>query len=179
MGMLDIITIGDEVLREKAEKIDSFGPEIRILADAMIESMRSERGIGLAGPQVGVLKKIFVVELPEEQEPRIFINPEIIETAQEQTYYEEGCLSIPGVYEDVLRPAWVRIQAQDINGKAFTFKAEGMLGRVVQHENDHLQGVLFVDRIPEEKREKLLNLYNKRAKIKVRGKSKSKNRRNL
>ena len=148
--MLDIITLGDEFLREKTERITNFGPEIPVLADAMIDAMRGERGLGLAGPQVGVLKRIFVLELPEEDAPRIFINPEIIETSQELSSYEEGCLSIPGMYSDVIRPERVTLQAQDVKGKPFTIKADGMLARVIQHENDHLHGVLFIDKLDEE-----------------------------
>ena len=159
--MLDIITLGDEFLRVKTERITDFGPEIPVLADAMIDAMRSERGLGLAGPQVGVLKRIFVLELPEEVAPRIFINPEIIETSQELSSYEEGCLSIPGVYSDVIRSSQVTIQAQDIKGKPFTIKADGMLARVVQHENDHLYGVLFIDRLDEDRRERILKAYKK------------------
>jgi len=162
--MLDIITLGDEFLRAKTERITDFGPEIPVLADAMIDAMRSERGLGLAGPQVGVLKRIFVLELPEEVAPRIFINPEIIETSQELSSYEEGCLSIPGVYSDVIRSSQVTIQAQDIKGKPFTIKADGMLARVVQHENDHLYGVLFIDRLDEDRRERILKAYKKREK---------------
>jgi len=162
--MLDIITLGDEFLRAKTERITDFGPEIPVLADAMIDAMRSERGLGLAGPQVGVLKRIFVLELPEEGAPRIFINPEIIETSQKLFSYEEGCLSIPGMYSDVIRPAQVTIQAQDVKGKPFTIKADGMLARVVQHENDHLYGVLFIDRLDEERRERILKAYKKREK---------------
>jgi len=162
--MLDIITLGDEFLREKTERITSFGLEIPVLADAMIEAMRGERGLGLAGPQVGVLKRIFVMELPEEGVPRVFINPEIIETSQELSSYEEGCLSIPGMYCDVIRPALVTVQAQDVKGKPFTIKADGMLARVIQHENDHLHGVLFIDRIEEDPRERILKAYKKREK---------------
>ncbi|MCK5157225.1 MAG: peptide deformylase [Spirochaetales bacterium] len=164
--MLDILTLGDEFLREKTERIKDFGPEIPVLADAMVEAMQGERGIGLAGPQVGVLKRIFVVDLPEEKSARVFINPEILETSQELASYEEGCLSIPGMYANVIRPVYITVQAQDVEGKPFTIKADGLLARVIQHENDHLQGVLFIDRLTEEKREKILKEYEKRGKRK-------------
>ena len=164
--MLDILTLGDEFLREKTERIKDFGPEIPVLADAMVEAMHGERGIGLAGPQVGVLKRIFVVDLPEEKSARVFINPEILETSQELASYEEGCLSIPGMYANVIRPVYITVQAQDVEGKPFTIKADGLLARVIQHENDHLQGVLFIDRLTEEKREKILKEYEKRGKRK-------------
>lgn len=163
--MLDIVTLGDEVLREKAAKVTSFGPELRILVDAMIEAMQDEQGLGLAAPQVGVPSRIFVVDLHQDgEEPRIFINPDIIETSQELVSYEEGCLSIPGVYADVSRPERVKVQAQDLRGKAFVVDADGMLARVIQHENDHLNGVLFIDRLNEERREKVLRAYGKRSK---------------
>ena len=164
--MLDILTLGDEFLREKTERIKDFGPEIPVLADAMVEAMQGERGLGLAGPQVGVLKRIFVVDLPEEKSARVFINPEILETSQELASYEEGCLSIPGMYANVIRPVYITVQAQDVEGKPFTIKADGLLARVIQHENDHLQGVLFIDRLTEEKREKILKEYEKRGKRK-------------
>ncbi|NQT61201.1 MAG: peptide deformylase [Bacteroidetes bacterium] len=164
--MLDIITLGDEFLREKTERITSFGPEIPVLADAMIDTMRGERGLGLAGPQVGVLKRIFVLELPEEDSPRVFINPEILETSHGLSSYEEGCLSIPGMYSDVIRPTQVTVQAQDTKGKPFTIKADGMLARVIQHENDHLHGVLFIDRLDEDRRERILKAYKKKEKCK-------------
>lgn len=159
--MLDIITLGDETLREKCERITEFGPEIAVLADAMIDSMREEQGIGLAGPQVGVTKRIFAAGLVDEQ-PIVFINPEIIETSQETVVFEEGCLSIPGVYADVRRPSMIKIQAQDVKGKPFTLEASGMLARVIQHENDHLQGVLFVDKLSDPVRERVLSQYKKR-----------------
>lgn len=159
--MLDILTLGDETLREKSDRITEFGPEIAVLADAMIDSMREEQGIGLAGPQIGVTKRIFVTGLVDE-EPIVFINPEIIETSQETVVFEEGCLSIPGVYADVRRPSMIKIQAQDVKGKPFTLEASGMLARVIQHENDHLQGVLFVDKLSELVRECVLSQYKKR-----------------
>lgn len=159
--MLDIVTIGDEVLREKAEPITEFSPELRILIDAMIESMHEDDGVGLAAPQIGVSKRMFVVHIQGE-EPRVFINPEIIGTSQEVVGYEEGCLSIPGVFSDVVRPASVTVQAQNMEGRSFTVDAHGMLARVIQHENDHLNGVLFIDRVPEERRERLLKQYEKK-----------------
>jgi peptide deformylase len=163
--MIDIVTLGDDVLREKAHPVTEFGPELAILVDAMFESMEAGNGIGLAGPQVAVPKRMFIVHI-QGDEPRLFINPEIIETSQEIVSYEEGCLSIPGVFADVVRPAAVTMQAQDIHGKAFVVKADGMLARVLQHEYDHLNGILFIDRISEEKCDRLIRIYNRKKKKK-------------
>jgi peptide deformylase len=111
-----------------------------------------------------VPSRLFVVDTRNPGEKMVFINPEIIETSQEQGVYEEGCLSIPGMYHDVIRPLKISIQAQDIKGKPFVLHAEGMLARVIQHENDHLNGVLFIDRIEEVEREKLVASYKRRQK---------------
>ncbi len=168
--MLEIVTIGEEVLREKAKPVKSFSSELRILVDAMFESMEMDNGIGLAAPQIAVPKRIFVVHPPDD-EARVFVNPEIIETSQEIVAYEEGCLSVPGIFSEVVRPSGVTIQAQDLDGKAFILKAQGMLARVIQHENDHLNGILFVDRLPEDIREHVMKLYEKKQKNKRRRKS--------
>jgi peptide deformylase len=162
--MLDIYTLGEEVLREKAEKITVFDNALAIFVDAMFETMAESDGVGLAAPQVGVPSRLFVVDTRNPGEKMVFINPEIIETSQEQGVYEEGCLSIPGMYHDVIRPLKISIQAQDIKGKPFVLHAEGMLARVIQHENDHLNGVLFIDRIEEVEREKLVASYKRRQK---------------
>lgn len=159
--MLDIITLGDEVLRKDAEQIVEINEEIERLAYNMIEAMRYGDGIGLAGPQVGLTKQIFVCQVHNDQ-PRIFINPQIIATSQEQLPYEEGCLSIPGVYSDVVRPASVSVQAINEKGKPFKIDAEGVLARVIQHEIDHLKGVLFIDYLDEPTRKRLLKTYNKK-----------------
>jgi peptide deformylase len=163
-GMLDIITLGDEVLHEKAQPIQEFGSEIALLADAMFEAMESDNGIGLAGPQIGVLKRIFVTDTPEDQ-PRVFINPEIVETSFETVSMEEGCLSVPGIYAQLRRPELITVQARDAKGKLFTLKAEGMLARAIQHENDHLNGILFIDRLSDETREHLVSLYEKKQRM--------------
>ena len=161
--MLDICTLGDEVLREECSDIKAFDSALRMLADAMMETLREADGVGLAGPQVGVPEKIFVTLVPND-DPRVFINPEIIETSIETGPYEEGCLSIPGMYHEVIRPRRIRIQAFDADGKAFTLDADGLLARAIQHENDHLHGKLYIDYLPEGEREKLLRLYEKKSK---------------
>ncbi|MGM0432578.1 MAG: peptide deformylase [Spirochaetota bacterium] len=159
--MIEIVTLGEEILWEKAKPIERFGSEISLLANEMLETMLGDNGIGLAGPQIGVDKRIFVVQLQGDQ-PRVFINPEIIETSIETVTYEEGCLSVPGVFADLDRPESVTVQARDVAGKPFTLKADGMLARVIQHENDHLNGVLFVDRLPPTERERILQVYEKK-----------------
>lgn len=160
--MLDIVTLGAEVLREDAEPITDINEEIERLAENMITAMRLGDGIGLAGPQVGQSKQIFVCQVPND-DPRVFINPQLLYTSQEQVPYEEGCLSIPGVYSDVIRPAAITVQAISTSGKPFRVDAEGILARVMQHEMDHLKGVLFIDHLEEKQRAKVLKLYNKKS----------------
>lgn len=162
--MLDIYTLGEDVLRAPTKKVTRFDNGLAILIDAMFTTMEEADGVGLAGPQIGVSERIFVVDTRREGERLAFINPEIIETGVEMVPYEEGCLSVPGVYHDVMRPATVTVQAQDINGKVFTLKADGLLARVIQHENDHLYGKLFIDRLEQADKEKLIKVYEKRQK---------------
>ncbi|NCB01015.1 MAG: peptide deformylase [Spirochaetia bacterium] len=165
--MLDIYTLGEEVLREKTKRVTEFDSALTMLIDAMFETMEEADGIGLAAPQVGVLKRFFVVDTRKANEKIAFINPEIIEMSHEVGSYEEGCLSIPGMYYDIVRPLSVTVQAQDVKGKSFTLKAEGLLARVIQHEYDHLQGTLFIDRMEEIEREKLVKAYNRKHKRRV------------
>jgi len=158
---MQIITLGDEVLRKKALPIAEIDASLVAFANEMIESMRIGRGVGLAGPQVSALLRIFVTEIDGDK-ARVFINPSIIEPSPELSEYEEGCLSIPGMYADVQRPSQLRVQAWNERGRPFTIDADGMLARVILHEYDHLEGTLFIDRLSEAKREKLLSLYEKR-----------------
>ncbi len=160
--MLDIYTIGEDVLRETCEKVKDFDSSLSILVDAMYDTLEEADGIGLAAPQIGVSKRLFVVDTRRPGEKYAFVNPEIVEMSHEMGLYEEGCLSIPGVYYDIERPLSVTIQAQDLTGKSFRLEASGILARVIQHEYDHLQGILFVDRMDEESREKLLKAYEKK-----------------
>lgn len=155
------------MLGEKCQPITKFDSGLRVLVDAMFETMSEADGVGLAAPQVGVSSRLFVINI-QGVEKRAYINPQIIETSIETDTAEEGCLSIPGVWHDVQRPARVTVQAQDIEGKVFTVKAEGLLARAIQHENDHLNGVLFIDRLSDEEREKMVRAYEKRNKGKRR-----------
>ncbi len=140
---------GDPVLRKKAAPVSQITPQIRGLAERMFEVMYGARGLGLAAPQVGVSQRVFIVDVePEEgvRVKRVFVNPVLV--AKEGSMIgEEGCLSIPGLYADVKRAARVVLEALDETGTPFRVEAEGMLARVLQHELDHLDGVLFVDRL--------------------------------
>lgn len=126
----------------------------------MVQTMVRANGIGLAGPQVGRMERLFVVGLPDEP-PRVFINPRITARSPDEEKYEEGCLSIPGVYANVLRPRAIAIDAWDAQGNPFSLEAEGLLARVILHEYDHLEGVLFVDYLPQRRRDRLLRSYRK------------------
>ncbi len=156
---MQIVTLGDPVLRQQSEAVQNIDSNLERFAAEMIEAMHLGRGIGLAAVQVGSLIRLFVTHVPED-EPRVFINPQIVETSVDQWKYEEGCLSIPGLNADVVRPAGVKVQAWNAKGRPFTIDAEGLLGRVIQHEYDHLDGVLFIDRVSKGKRERLLRGYD-------------------
>jgi len=157
---MQVLTLGNELLRQKAEKIDKIDAEIAELAEKMFETLKAEQGLGLAGPQIGVNKRIFVIHV-QDDEPRVFINPSILETSVETAKCEEGCLSIPGVYANVVRAESVKLQAWNEKGRPFTIEASGLVARVIQHEHDHLEGVLFLDYLPEDKRDKLVEKYEK------------------
>lgn len=161
---MDIVTYGDPVLEEKAQLVAEFDEKLKSLVADMFEAMRRDRGIGLAAPQVGVSSRVFVTDV-EGDGQRVFVNPEIIMTSPEVSEYEEGCLSFPGLYFTVKRPASVKVQAFTEKGKPFTIDAEGLLARVVLHEFDHLEGKLFIDRISPFKRERALVHYKKLIKM--------------
>ncbi len=160
--ILDITKLGEDVLRQKAEPIAEVNDEIRKLAEDMIETMIDADGVGLAGPQVNKSLRIFVA-MADDDVKRVFINPQIIKTSEELCDYEEGCLSIPQVYESITRPARVTVQALNEKGKPFTLEAEGLLARIIQHENDHLDGILYIDRGDKEFAEKTEAQFKKRA----------------
>ncbi|MFA5446938.1 MAG: peptide deformylase [Sphaerochaeta sp.] len=166
--MLDIYTLGEEILREKCKPVKVFDDALRLLIDAMFDTMEEANGVGLAAPQVGVDSRLFVLNIPDWGKG-VFVNPQIIETSTELTCAEEGCLSIPGLWHDVERPESITVQAQDEKGKAFTLKADGLLARAIQHENDHLNGVLFIDRLEAEEKEKMERAWEKRQKRRKSG----------
>jgi len=158
--MRKILLYGDKMLETKAEPVSVFDEALASLASEMFDIMHDGDGVGLAAPQVGVPQRIFIVHIDGDKR-RLFVNPEIIETSQEVVEYEEGCLSFPGLYFTVKRPAAVKIQAFNEKGKPFTLDADGFLARVVQHEYDHLDGKLFIDRITSLKRERALLRYHR------------------
>jgi len=155
---MKVVTLGDELLRKKSVLVGDIDQGILDFVQAMFETMYTGKGIGLAAVQVGQLLRVFITHVSQDT-PRVFINPEIVETSLEMNEYEEGCLSIPGVNADVLRSTGVKVQAWNENGKAFTIHADGLLGRVIQHELDHLNGKLFIDHVNPKKRERLLKSY--------------------
>ncbi|MBI9105917.1 MAG: peptide deformylase [Spirochaetales bacterium] len=160
---MDVVTVGstyEDILRKQAATVADIDEKIVRLTTAMIESLEIHKGIGLAGPQVNEQLRLFVTHAQDDI-PRVFINPEIIMTSDDIVPYEEGCLSIPGVWADVMRPAEITIQAWNEKGRPFTIDAHGILARVIQHEYDHLRGRLFIDRIEEKKRERLMKVYLK------------------
>ncbi|MDR1858233.1 MAG: peptide deformylase [Treponema sp.] len=162
---MDILTLGNDLLLQKAAPVKDLKDKAQQwgeTAQQMIDMMKKGKGIGLAGPQIGLMRRIFVTNI-EGDVPRVFINPSIIETSQETCKFEEGCLSVPGVWVDVIRPKTVKVQAWNEKGRAFTLEAGGILARVILHEYDHLEGVLFINRLPEEKRAKILDKIAKKA----------------
>ncbi len=156
--MLSIVTIPDPVLRLEAAQVAEIDGGTEQLARDMLESLEDAQGLGLAAPQVGKSLQLFIVNIKDDK-PRVFINPTILETSLETVKHEEGCLSIPGVYADVIRPAAVRVQAFNERGKPFLLDADGLLARVILHEYDHLKGVLFPDYLSKRRREKIFSKF--------------------
>jgi peptide deformylase len=142
-----IVLYGEPVLREKAEMVDEINQEVKDYVSDLVDTLKVAQGLGLAAPQIGVSKRIFIVDFSAvdlSDKTRIFINPEILET-DGNIEIEEGCLSFPGIYQKITRPATVRVRALDVNGEQFELKLEGLAARAVLHEYDHLEGKLFVD----------------------------------
>jgi peptide deformylase len=162
--MLNILTLGDPTLKKTSALVPDIDANIASLAAEMFQSMEQARGLGLAAVQVGRLVRLFVTSVPRDK-PRVFINPDILETSIEQVPYEEGCLSIPGLNADVERPATIRVQAWNEKGRPFTMTVDGLLARVIQHELDHLNGVLFIDRLEAKKRGRLLAEYDDKLRL--------------
>ena len=147
---LEIFKLGSKTLRIEAKRISKVDNQIRNLAKDMLQSMYSAKGIGLAGPQVGISKELLVIDINFEDsaaEPLILINPEITAFGSTLNTYEEGCLSIPGVYLNVVRPSTIKLKFRDEMGRPRKMNADGLLARCIQHEVDHLKGILFVDRV--------------------------------
>jgi peptide deformylase len=167
MALRDIIILPDKRLRlvsAPAKKIDA---ELRRLIDDMFETMYEAPGIGLAAIQVGVPQRVITMDLAKKEEPRapqVFVNPQILWQSDEKAVYEEGCLSIPEFYEEVERPAQVRVKFLDLNAKEQEIEASGLLATCLQHEIDHINGILFIDHISKLKRDRVLKRFTKAAK---------------
>jgi peptide deformylase len=161
--MLDIVKYGDEILEKKADPVKDIDDVIRKLGEDMLETL-SGKGVGLAAPQIGQGLRMFVTDV-EGDKHRVFINPEILLTSQEQITFEEGCLSLPKLYIDVIRPETIKVQAWNEKGRPFTLEVGGFLARVIQHEYDHLDGILFIDRLKPFKRDRALRQYSRLSKM--------------
>jgi peptide deformylase len=151
MTTCDIRIYGDPVLRQKAAPVTVFDDQLKASAEEMFTTMFTADGIGLAATQVNILQAFLVIGMPHEDKDQplerfFFANPEIIETRDEAAY-DEGCLSVPGLKAEVIRPEWIRVKYQDIEGNPQELETDGLLARVLQHEIDHLNGILFIDRI--------------------------------
>ena len=156
MAKLEILEFPDPRLRTVAKPVEKVDDELRKLIDDMFETMYDAPGIGLAATQVNVHKRVIVMDLSEDKsEPRVFINPEITPLTDDLAPYEEGCLSVPGFYEKVKRPARVKIKARDRDGHVFEEEADELLATCIQHEIDHLEGKLFVDYVSRLKRDRI------------------------
>jgi peptide deformylase len=167
MAIRPILIIPDKRLRTVADEIGEIDDEIKTLAKDMLDTMYDAPGIGLAAPQVGVLKRIVVMDLAKDDEkpdPMVMINPEILKFGEETVVTEEGCLSIPELYYEVERPSTVTVKYTDLDGKEVTRDAGDRLAICVQHELDHLDGVLYIDYLSRLKRERVIKKFDKAAK---------------
>jgi peptide deformylase len=167
MSIKPLIILPDPVLRQVSKPVSQVDAPLLKLADDMLETMYDAPGIGLAAIQIGEPLRMLVIDLAKEGEPpapQLFINPEIVETGEERSVYEEGCLSIPDYYAEVERPATVRVKYLDRDGKLQEIDAEGLLATCLQHEIDHLNGVLFIDHISKLKRDMVVKKFKKLAK---------------
>ena len=154
MAVLKVRRYGDPVLRRKAAEISEVTPELRRTIADMVETMYDEAGIGLAAPQVGISLRLMVLGHDERREPRALINPAIVDRGGQVTA-EEGCLSIPGVFAQLTRAEWVDVEATDLDGQPVKIHGKGLLARVLQHEIDHLDGVLFIDHLDPVTRDRI------------------------
>lgn len=158
---MKLVLLGDERLTAVSKPVSAFDENLRATVAEMFNVMKKADGIGLAAPQVGINERFFIVKLDDDVE-RVFVNPEVIQTSQAECSMEEGCLSVPRFYASVTRAEKITIQFLDLEGKPHTIEADGMLARVIQHENDHLNGVLFIDRIAPEQKAKAIEIMNKK-----------------
>ena len=165
MALRGILLLGEKVLRDPGVEVEAFDDELRALVADLLETMYFAEGIGLAAPQIGVSLRVCVLDLRDEDNPEagrwVFVNPVIVESSDDEEKAPEGCLSIPEMEEVVTRPARVTVRGFDAEGQAIEVEADGLLSRALQHEIDHLDGVLFIDRLSPFKRRALLKKWKK------------------
>ncbi|MBN7808507.1 peptide deformylase [Agrobacterium rosae] len=170
MTIKPLIILPDPLLRQQSKPIEQVDAEIVRLADDMLDTMYDAPGIGLAAIQIGVPRRMLVIDISREDEDRkpvVFINPEILTVSDDVSTYEEGCLSIPDYYAEVERPASLTVGYIDRDGKKQTVEADGLLATCLQHEMDHLNGVLFIDHISRLKRDMVIKKFTKAARAKI------------
>ena len=168
MTIKPLIILPDPILRQVSKPIETIDGEVKKLADDMLETMYDAPGIGLAAIQIGVARRMLVLDVSkdgEDKKPLVFINPEIVASSDARSVYEEGCLSIPDYYAEVERPAAIKVRHLDRDGKEQLTEADGLLATCLQHEIDHLNGVLFIDHISKLKREMVIRKFTKAAKM--------------
>ena len=163
MALREILVVPHPVLKQVSTPVEAVDDELRALMDDMLETMYAAPGIGLAAVQVGVPKRVIVMDLGGEdnRQPRYFVNPEIVWASDETAPYEEGCLSVPEYFDEVERPAKVKLRYLDYHGKPIEEEAEGLFAVCIQHEMDHLEGVLFIDHLSRLKREQAIKKVKK------------------
>ncbi len=167
MALRDIITLPDKRLRLVSEPVQKFDKDLRKLVEDMFETMYEAPGIGLAAIQVAVPMRVITMDLAKKddpKEPKVYINAEVISASNEKAVYEEGCLSIPEYYEEVERPVSVKVKYLDLDGKPHEIEASGLLATCLQHEIDHINGILFIDHLSKLKRDRVIKKYKKAAK---------------
>jgi len=155
MAIYPIRTFGDPVLRLETKPVEEIDETVAVLAQDMIETMYDAPGVGLAANQIGISRRMAVFDAQDELGPRVMINPTIVETGGDWEY-EEGCLSVPGRYWEISRPGFARVKALDLDGNEIEYAGDGLLGRVLQHEIDHLDGFILLDRLPKRVRKNAL-----------------------
>lgn len=168
MAIRQILTAPDPRLRQVSAPVEVVDDSIRALMDDMLETMYEAEGIGLAAIQVNVARRIIVMDLATEEEepkPLYFVNPEILDPSEETSLYQEGCLSVPEFYEEVERPSHCRVRFLDYHGRTQTIEAEGLFATCIQHEMDHLNGVLFIDHISRLKRDRIIRKLKKELRL--------------
>ena len=167
MALREILVVPNPVLKQVSKTVEVVDDGLRALMDDMLETMYAAPGIGLAAIQVGVPQRVIVMDLAregEDKQPRFFVNPEILWASEETLPYEEGCLSVPEIYDEVERPAKVKLRYMNYAGETVEEDAEGLFAVCIQHEMDHLEGVLFIDHLSRLKREQAIKKVKKQAK---------------